>query len=111
MRDYVNPEGIQTSIEIKSRTAQNWFHRLGFEYKDIKKDVFVDGHEQSDVVEDRENFLKMMKDLEPYLVEFKEDGSMKAKSYPDDCAVGRDIRRPVIVITHDECTFSANDGI
>ena len=52
-----------------------------------------------------------MKDLEPYLVEFEEDGSMKTKNYPDDCAVGGNIRRPVIVITHDECTFSANDGI
>ena len=111
MRDYVNLEGIQSPIEIKSRTARNWLHKLGFEYKDVKKDVFVDGHERPDVVEDRKKFLSTMKDLEPYLVEFEEDGSMKTKEYPDDCAVGGDKRRPVIVITHDECTFSANDGI
>ena len=53
MRDYVNPEGIQTPIVIKSRTARKWLHKLGFEYKDIKKDVFVDEHERPVVVEDR----------------------------------------------------------
>lgn len=63
------------------------------------------------MIEDRAKFLQVMKDLEPYIVEFEEDGSMKAKDYLSDCAVGGDIRRPVIVITHDECTFSANDGI
>ena len=44
------------------------------------------------MVEDREKFLNTMKDLEPYLVEFEEDGSIKAKNYPDDCAVGGDVR-------------------
>ena len=77
----------------------------------MKKDVFVDGHERPDVVEDHERFLKTMKELEPYLVEFEEDGTMKAKSYPSDCEVGGENRRPIIVITHDECTFLSNDGI
>lgn len=111
LRDYVNSEGIQTPIEIKSRTARKWLHKLSFEYKDIKKNVFVDGHERPDMVEDCQKFLRIMKDLEPYLIEFEEDGFMKTKNYPDDCAVGGNIHRPVIVITHDECTFSANDGI
>ena len=111
MRDYVNLEGIQSSIEIKSRIARNWLHKLGFEYKDVKKDVFIDGHERPNVFKDRKKFLSTMKDLEPYLVEFEKDGSMKTKEYPNDCAVGGDKRRLVIVITHDECTFLANDGI
>ncbi|WP_375449336.1 hypothetical protein [uncultured Nostoc sp.] len=51
-----------------------------------------------------------MSDLESYLVEFDSEGNMKEKVYPDDCQVGGENRRPVIVITHDECTFSANDG-
>ena len=77
----------------------------------MKKDVFVDRHERPDVVEDRERFLKTMKELEPYLVEFEEDGTMKAKNYPSDCKGGGDEHRPIILITHDECTFSSNDGI
>ena len=111
MKEYVNLEGIPNPIEIKSRTARNWLHKLGFEYKDVKKDVFIDGHERPDVVQDRENFLKVMKELEPYLVEFNEDGTMKDKEYPLDCAIGGVNRTPVIVITHDESTFSENDGI
>lgn len=63
------------------------------------------------MIEDCKKFLNTIKDLEPYLVEFEEDGSMKTKNYPDDCAIGRDVRRFVIVITHNECTFSAKDGI
>ena len=73
--------------------------------------MFVDGHERPDVVEDRERFLKTMEELKPYMVDFNEDGTMKDKEYPLDCAVGGGIRRPIIVITHDECTFSANDSI
>lgn len=76
----------------------------------MKKDVFVDGHERSDVVADRQNFLNKMESLQPYFVEFEADGTIKSKEYPSDCVVGGDQRRPVIVITHDECTFSANDG-
>ena len=45
-----------------------------------------------------------------YLVEFQEDGSILDKQYPEDCAVGGPNRRPVIMITHDESIFSANDG-
>ena len=77
----------------------------------MKKDVFVHGHERPDVVEDRERFLKTMKELERYLVEFEEDGIMKAKNHPSDCKIGSNERRPIIVITYDECTFSSNDGI
>ena len=52
-----------------------------------------------------------MKELEPYLVEFEEDGTMKAQKYPSDCKVRGEECQPVIVITYDECIFSSNDGI
>ena len=69
----------------------------------------INGHERKDVVEYRETFLEEMRLLLPYFVEFFEDGSILGKDYPDDCAVGRPDRRPIIMITHDESTFSAND--
>lgn len=109
-KEYVNPEGIETPIVIRSRTAQVWLRKLGFEYKDVKKDVFIDGHERADVVEDRTRFIRMMEELKPFIVEFEADGNMKPKEYPPGCAVGGNERRLIIVITHDECTFSANDG-
>ena len=111
LKEYVNPEGIKTPVVIRACTAQTWLRKLRFVYKEVRKNVFIDGHERPDVVEDRNRFLTKMEELKPYMVEFNKDGAMKAKDYPVDCAVGGEERRPIIVITHDECTFSANDGI
>ncbi len=65
LETYVSPEGEEIPIVIRSRTARNWLRKLGYEYKDVRKDVFVDGHERSDVVEDRKNFYKRWKNLSP----------------------------------------------
>src|SRR5436190_1431014 len=35
---------------------------------------------------------------------------MKPKEYPSDCSVGGPNRRPIILVTHDESIFHANDG-
>ena len=51
-----------------------------------------------------------MKGLLSYLVEFSKDGFILPKEYPKDCTVGGPDCRPIIMITHDESTFSANDG-
>ena len=96
LKKYVNPEGIETPVVIHSRTARTWLRKLGFVYIEVCKDVFVDGHERPDVVEDRNRFLTQIEELKPYMVEFDEDGAMKAKDYPVDCAVGGEKRRPVM---------------
>ena len=70
------------------RTARRWLNQLGYTYRDIKKDVFIDGHECADVVEDRKAFLKTMSDLKPYLVEFDSEGNIEDKVYLDDYQVG-----------------------
>lgn len=111
MRNYVNLKKIQSLIKIKFRIARNWLYKLDFEYKNIKRNIFVDGHKQPDMVEDRRKISKYNKDLKPYLVEFKEKGLMKTKKYPDDYAIEEDKYCLVIVITHDKCIFFANDGI
>jgi len=38
------------------------------------------------------------------------DGTMLNKVYPEDYAVGRPERRPIILVTHDKSTFSSNHG-
>lgn len=45
------------------------------------------------------------------MVEFDKDGTIKPKVYVPDCAVDGKNKRPIIVITHDECTFPANDSV
>lgn len=59
------------------------------------------------MVEYQVQFLKKLETLGPYLVEFRDDGSIKEKVY---CTVNGSNKRLVILITHDESTFSANDG-
>ena len=56
-------------------------------YKDVHKDISVDGHEQSDIVENRANFLNKIEELKPYIVEFYDDGAMKSYIYLSDCAL------------------------
>ncbi len=48
--------------------------------------MFIDRYEQPDIVEDGNNFLKLMDELKPYTVEFEKDGTMKPKKYLLDCA-------------------------
>ena len=73
--------------------------------------MFIDRYKRSDVIEDCNNFLKKIEELKLYMVEFEEDGAMKAKTYLSDCKIGGPNQCSIVVITHDECTFSANDGI
>lgn len=77
----------------------------------MKKDVFVDKHEQLDVIDDRRQFLTLMKEIWPYLVEFKKDDIMKDKNYFSNYAIKDEDCRLVIIIIHDECIFSANNSI
>lgn len=72
--------------------------------------MFINGHKRPDVIEDRQCFYKVMKELEPYLVEFDKTGQMIPKIYSSDCEFGGDKQRPVIIITHDECIFLSNDS-
>ena len=107
----MNPQGVETPIVICLRTAWRWLYKLSYEYKDVRKDVFVDEYEQSDIVKDCKNFFKKMEELKSYMIIFEENGTMNPKIYPPDCAVGRDNYYPIIVITHDKCIFSANNRI
>ena len=51
-----------------------------------------------------------MKSLLSYFVEFKEDSIIIPKQYPNDCVVGGPNWELIIMITHDESTFSAKDN-
>lgn len=76
----------------------------------LERGFFFDGHEWEEVVEYRETFLEEMKSLLPYFVQFEEDGKILPKEYASDCAIEGPDRRPIIMIIHDESTFSTNDS-
>lgn len=54
------------------------------------KDVFVDEYKQSVIIKNQKNFLYKIKKLKFYIVEFDENGAMKSKVYPADCAIRGD---------------------
>ena len=110
IQDAEDPVRYRKKSGIRSRTARKWLNKLGYNWQEVKKGVFIDGHEREDVVADRAKFLHKMKELEPYLVEFDSSGQILEKTYPDDCQVGGSQQRPTILITYDESIFSANDG-
>ena len=111
LKNYVDINGVKISIVIRSRTARNWLRKFGYEYKDVYKDVLINWHEWPDVVEDCKAFLEKMEELKPYMVEFNKNGAIKPKVYSSDCKIGGNNWWPIIVITHNECTFSTNNEI
>jgi len=53
---------------ISESTAQQWLkYRLGYECKETKKGVYIDGHEHPDVIIERETFLEKLSSYEQYV--------------------------------------------
>jgi hypothetical protein len=76
---------------------------MGFIYVNVKKGVFIDGHERADVIAYRHTFINQWKQLSKRFVIFHEDGSWEKPDLPPGV-------KPLVFITHDESTFNANDG-
>ena len=105
------PEEASSRVEsrfsgkIRNRTARRWLEKLGFSWRKIQKGVYVDGHERSDVVRYRQEvFLPAFNEIRPYLVTWDEEGQM---IMPQNLPPGQ---KPLVLVTHDESTFNANDG-
>lgn len=72
---------------IYLRIAQRWLDKLEYEYKNIHKDIFINKYEQLDINKDCKVFIKKMKELKSYIMEFNKNDAMKLKIYPSNCIV------------------------
>jgi hypothetical protein len=46
---------------ISERTAQHWLRfKLGYQCKESKKGLYVDGHERPDVIKERNDFIEQI---------------------------------------------------
>lgn len=45
------------------------------------------------------------------MIEFDKNSTMKLKAYLLDYAIDGENKQLIIIITYDECTFSANDDV
>ena len=84
---------------------------MGYKYKNIYKDIFINGYKQLDVVENCKVFFNKIIELKPYIVEFDKNSVIKPKVYPLDWVIRGNNWRLITVITYDEYTFSANNRI
>lgn len=78
---------------------------MGVIHNTVRKGVFIDGHERPDVVKYRNNeFLPQWKNYQRRFVVFSKDGTWKV---PLTLTEGE---KPLVLVTHNESTFNANDG-
>lgn len=88
---------------IRARSARRWLRRMGYRYRNIRKGIFLDGHEREDVTIYRQEFIQILTQLQPLIVEYDNNGIMIEKSPMR----GERLR---VLMAHDESTFSANNA-
>ena len=96
-------EGIGNT-HISVRTVRNWMNTLGYKYGVWKKGVFIDGHEQEDVVEYRHDFLKRMM-LQFFKFMRCWEGVDMEMTMEQECSS----ETKIVWVSHDESIFYSND--
>ena len=69
--------------------------------------MYIDGHEREDVVEYRNQFIKRWREYEKRMVMYNNNGNVD--SIPSGFPVPQGHWFRLILVTHDESTFYAND--
>ena len=95
-------EYIKKTISVA--TATRWLNILGYFYQRQKQGIYYDGHERLDVVEYRKVFLKKIFEYEKFMAKY--DGEQMERIAPNLT----ENQKEIVLITHDECIFYANDG-
>jgi len=98
---------ISCSKGICRTSTYNWLLRLGFYKSEVKKGVYVDGHEREDVVAYRQTvFLPLMAKLDSYTRQYTENDDGTWKVVEPLLPVG--VKRHVMYF-HDESCFHGHD--
>ena len=109
--DYVATPMMQQRLggkktEISVCTAQRWLRKLDWQFSRKRNGMYIDGHERDDVVAYRTGFLARWDEYTKRMVTYDHLGNVLTT--PDGfCVPGGRFR--LILVTHDESTFYAND--
>ena len=109
-KEYIEQEvfpsvGIEIKKSISNTTVRAWLKYFGWTFRTGAKDIYYDGHERSDVLEYRQEFLAEMEQLEQWMPKPSDDDIMILIE-PN---LNEGNKRHILV-THDESVFYANDG-
>jgi hypothetical protein len=107
-------KGYTRKESLQARTAREWLNKMGYRWKSIKKGIYIDGHEREDVVQYRSKFLDRWYEMQPYVREWEEvkeevEGEVRVTGLRKKEKTILNATE-IILVTHDESTFSANDG-
>lgn len=84
-----------------------WLNALNRKYSEVQKGIYDDGHEREGVLEYRHEFLEKMEQLAPQIPIITTKGEdREGETIWPSAKV-----RPLLLVTHDESKFSANDGL
>lgn len=75
------------------------------------KDIFIDEHEQSNIMKDHKNFFIKIEKFKPYMIEFEKNKIIKSNVYLSDYAIKRDEYQLIIIITNNKYIFFANNEV
>lgn len=107
--DHINKEIIPSSLgvpgKISKTTLRSYLEEWGYSYRPNQKAIFFDGHEREDVVSYRNQWSKRMLEYMERS-EFYEGEMLEEVLEP----VLDSDKKKIVFVTHDECTFYANDG-
>lgn len=67
--------------------------------------MFIDSHKHRNLIERRNKFSNLMKNLDLCLMKFKKNASIKVQVYLQDCLAKKKIYWSIIFVTHDDCIF------
>ncbi|KAH9924455.1 uncharacterized protein B0H18DRAFT_1211886 [Fomitopsis serialis] len=99
--------GKPVTISESARTGRRWLKKLSWRYTRVRKGMYIDGHEREDIVAYRNGFVVHWKEYEKCMTKFDEDGNPIEPQH--GFPVPQTGRFKLILVTHDESTFYAND--
>jgi len=92
-------------MSLTASAAVAWLKKLGFERKEVRKGVYIDGYEKPEVILYRQQcFLPQWKEVEKRMPKWLPSGQIDTTPL----LAGQ---RLLIPVAHDECTFHLNDGV
>ncbi|KAF8478293.1 hypothetical protein JB92DRAFT_3134072 [Gautieria morchelliformis] len=86
-------------------TARQWMHAMNYQYGKSANGMYVDGHEREDVVDYQTKvFLPFWTSIEDQMVKWSNDNEPIDPQLPK-----LPQQKRIVLVTHDETTFYAND--
>ena len=100
------PEELGIPGTISHTTLWRFMHEWGYVYHKNNKDIYYDGHDRADVIKYRQAWAKRMMQYRERMETYKSD----AVETVIEPALLASAQKKLVLVTHNESTFYANDG-